>query len=43
VPDRWAEPAVAEQVRDLREVADDLERAIAIRAVASGMEPVRTN
>jgi aminopeptidase N len=56
VPDRWAEPAVAEQVRDLvgrldaseallsrqlREVGDDLERAIRVRAVASGAVPVR--
>jgi aminopeptidase N len=55
VPDRWAEPTVAAQVRalvarlddsevllsrQLREVGDDLERAIAVRAVASGADPI---
>jgi hypothetical protein len=51
VPDRWAEPSVAERIRELverlddseallarqlREVGDELERAIRVRAVASG-------
>ena len=53
VPDRWGEPDVAAQVRDLvtrlddsegllsrqlREVGDDLERAIRVRALASAAE-----
>jgi aminopeptidase N len=55
VPDRWAEPEIADRVhalvgrldeselllsRQLREVADDIERAIYVRAVESGAAPL---